>query len=169
MLEHVFQWASSLSPAELSTLMALMVMTVALVRASFSVGMFALIAWPGTVSHEAAHALVGLLLGAKPTSVSLFPKHMGNGHWQLGSVGFARLRWWNAPWTAMAPMLLAPMSIWLAVNWVAPLWEAGNTFGALWRLLLCSVILHASWPSRTDFRLAIPGLIVLACATYVLM
>lgn len=139
----------------------LVLFTFALVRSSLHPTVFALVAWPGTVAHELAHAIVGLLLGAKPCQFSLFPKNMGNGHWQLGSVGFANMTWWNGPWTAMAPMLLAPLSILLTVEWAYPVLAGGELGGALVRLAMCAMFLQASWPSGTDFRVAAPGLAVL--------
>lgn len=138
------------------------VMTALLVRCSLHPTIFALVAWPGTLAHELSHAAVGLCLGAKPASLSLWPKSLGNGQWQLGSVGFTNLKWWNAPWTAMAPMLLAPLSLYLAFVWGYPAWAAGDLKAALVPLYFCAVMLQASWPSSTDFEVAFPGLVVLA-------
>jgi len=101
--------------------------------------------------------------------MTLFPKNLGGGRWQLGAVSFRNMRWWNAPWTAMAPLLLAPLSVWLTLLVVAPQWESGNTLFGTFTLGLCSVILQASWPSTTDFRVALPGLVILAMGLWIFL
>lgn len=124
--------------------------------------LFALLAFPGTAAHELAHLLVGLLLRAQPVEMTLFPKYLSKGRWQLGGVSFANLRWWSAPWVAMAPMLLAPLSGWLVAVWVWPIWLEGRVGFALLALYVCATLMQAAWPSRTDFKVAAPGLLLLA-------
>jgi len=141
--------------------LALALLTAALVRCSLHPTVFALVAWPGTTCHEASHLLVGVLLGAKPTSLSLWPRALGNGSWQLGAVEFTSLKWWNAPWTAMAPLLLAPLSLTLTLTWVYPSWATGDFTSAAIALYVCATILQAAWPSVQDFEVAFPGLVVI--------
>lgn len=129
--------------------------------------MFALVGFPGTVAHEVAHLLVGVLLRAQPVGMTLWPKYLGQGRWQLGGVSFANLRWWSAPWVAMAPMLLAPLAGWLVSVWVWPIWLEGRLGFALLALYVCATLLQAAWPSRTDFRVAAPGLLFLLLAWFV--
>lgn len=149
-------------PADAYGMYAVMaIMTVMLVRCSLHPTVFALVAWVGILMHELAHALIGAILGARPTSMSLWPKSLGNGRWQLGGVSFTNLKWWNAPWTAMAPMLLAPLSIVLAYVWVYPLWADGDFLAAAPALYVCATILQASWPSAVDFEVAFPGLVLM--------
>jgi hypothetical protein len=162
------QWWSALPAGAMVFLSILLGGTTALVRAGFHPTTFALISWPGTVAHELSHALVGLLLGAKPCSFSLFPKDLGGGRWQLGAVGFSGLRWWNAPWTALAPMLLAPLALYLATAWAYPAWDSGDAVGGLWRLALCALFLQASCPSSTDLRVAAPGIAILGALAVLL-
>ena len=140
-------------------LMALV--TLALVHCSLHPTVFALVAWPGTLAHEFAHWTLGALLGGKPESMTLWPKSMGNGRWQLGGVSFTNLKWWSAPWTAMAPMLLAPLSLVLAYTWAYPYWVRGDLLAAAVSLYVCATILQASWPSAKDFEVALPGLVVI--------
>jgi hypothetical protein len=140
-------------------LMALI--TLALVRCSLHPTVFALVAWPGTLAHELSHALCGAVLGGKPKSMTLWPKSLGNGQWQLGGVSFTNLKWWSAPWTAMAPMLLAPLSLALAYTWAYPYWVSGDLPAAAASLYVCATILQASWPSAKDFEVAFPGLVVI--------
>ncbi|KVP39521.1 hypothetical protein WJ87_04605 [Burkholderia ubonensis] len=142
-------------------LLALFLLTFGLVRCSLHPTVFALVAWPGTLAHELSHAAVGLVLGARPTSMSLWPKSLGNGRWQLGSVEFTNLKWWNAPWTALAPMLLAPLALVLAVIWAYPVWAAGDLTATSIALYVCATMLQASWPSSKDFEVAFPGLVII--------
>jgi hypothetical protein len=134
--------------------------TFVLVRSALHPTVFALIAWPGTLAHELSHASVGFVLGAKPASMSLWPKSLGDGRWQLGYVEFTNLKWWSAPWTALAPMLLAPLSLGLTLVWAYPAWSAGNLGSAALALYVCATLLQASWPSTKDFEVAFPGLVV---------
>src|SRR5574344_1788985 len=59
----------------------------------------------GTFFHASPHFLVVLILNAKPTSFTLFPKKE-NGYYVMGSVGFRNICWYNAIPSAMAPLLL---------------------------------------------------------------
>lgn len=153
-------------PADAYAMYAAMgLMTFILVRCSLHPTTFALVAWVGTLMHELAHALVGAVLGARPASMTLWPKSLGNGQWQLGGVSFTNLKWWSAPWTAMAPMLLAPLSLFLAYTWAYPDWAAGNFTSAMPALYICATILQASWPSSTDFEVAFPGLVVIGAVS----
>jgi hypothetical protein len=106
----------------------------------------------GTLCHELAHFSVGLLLGAEPTGLSIIPRRQGR-TWELGSVTFANLRWYNAAPAALAPFLV--LLVPLAAAW----WR---TRGA-WRFgpvdLLLTFVLAPQflsfWPSPVDWRLAL--------------
>jgi len=58
----------------------------------------------GTLCHELAHFSVGLLTNAEPVGMSVLPRRIkrakgskaGGHNWELGSVTFANLRWYNA-------------------------------------------------------------------------
>lgn len=161
MLTYLANWVEALPGDAIALELVMLGLTLALVRSSMHPTTFALLAWPGTVAHESAHGLVGLLLGAKPCEVSLIPKQNPNGGWTLGYVAFANMRWWNGPPTAMAPLMLAPLAVWLVADWVYPWFQAGFMLEAAWRLALCSLLFQASWPSGQDFKVATPGFIVL--------
>ena len=104
---------------------------------------------PGTLVHELLHFIVGLILNAKPTSFSVWPRKRGTSTWTMGAVGFANLRWYNAVAVGLAP-LLAP----IAALWFAP-------SGASWSLQLddlkywafAAPILSMSLPSWTDIKI----------------
>jgi hypothetical protein len=106
----------------------------------------------GTVCHELAHFSVGLLLGAEPINFSVIPRRNGR-TWELGSVTFANLRWYNAAPAALAPFLV--LLVPLAVAWWrtrAP-WTFGPADLAL-TLLLAPQFL-SFWPSPVDWKLAL--------------
>ena len=118
----------------------------------------------GTLCHELAHFSVGLLLGAEPVGFTIIPRRNGR-TWELGSVSFANLRWYNAAPAALAPffVLLVP----LAVAW----WRTRSP----WRFgpadLVLTLVLAPQflsfWPSPVDWKLAArswPYLLIIAAA-----
>lgn len=116
----------------------------------------------GTLCHELAHFFVGLLANARPVGFTVVPRWIGRGrrgqggsgagHWELGSVTFANLVWYNAAPAALAPLLL------LAVPLAAAWWRtrAGVHYGApdLAAAFLLAPQLLSFWPSPVDWRLA---------------
>jgi hypothetical protein len=105
----------------------------------------------GTVCHELAHFAVGLLTGAEPINFSIIPRRAGRS-WELGSVTFANLRWYNAAPAALAPFLV--LLVPLAVAW----WRTRGdwTFGPadLALTLLLAPQFLSFWPSPVDWKLA---------------
>ena len=122
--------------------------------------LFFLLTLAGTICHELAHLLVGLLVGARPVSMSIIPRRVAGpgrrSHWQLGSVSFTRLRWYNAAPAALAPLLVLTLP--LAVAWWRTRTMAtgavpyGVTDLALAFLLAPQLL--SFWPSPVDWRLA---------------
>lgn len=161
-------WWVGLAPGAQVCVAVLVALTVALIRAANNPTMFALMSLPGTMAHEASHAAAGVLLNAKPVSFSIWPRKMPDGSWQLGAVGFANITWWNGPPVALAPMLLAPLSVYMTTEWAYPAWVAGDALGGALRLGLCALFLHASWPSTADLRIALPGLLILSAVIAIL-
>jgi len=122
---------------------------------------YTVVALPGTAVHELAHFTVALLLGARPSFPSLIPQRTARG-WRLGEVRFhaGRVR---AMFIALAPLLLAPLALWWAAAWLAPgawPWYALHVW-------IVAALLQACWPSRTDWRVALPALAVLAAVAAV--
>jgi hypothetical protein len=113
----------------------------------------------GTLCHELAHFFAGLVTNARPVGLTVVPRWIGRGkrngpggHWELGSVTFANLRWYNAAPAALAPLLVLAMP--LAVAWWRT--QAGSRYGApdlAWAFLLAPQLL-SFWPSPVDWRLA---------------
>jgi hypothetical protein len=114
--------------------------------------LFFLFSAVGTLCHELAHFSVGLLLGAEPTGFSIIPRRQGR-TWELGSVTFANLRWYNAAPAALAPFLV--LLVPLAVAWwrTRGAWRFGPA-DLLLTLLLAPQFL-SFWPSPVDWRLAV--------------
>lgn len=113
----------------------------------------------GVVLHEAAHLIVGTVLGAKPSSFSLYPKKTNDG-WILGSVGFHNLTALNSLPTALAPLWLAGGAYLAYSNWYS--WfacTAGSTMGLY---LTIYALLYNSLPSKRDWEIALnpPGLLL---------
>lgn len=114
---------------------------------------FFLFTLAGTICHELAHFVAGLLLGARPTSFTVIPRRKGP-HWELGSVALTRIRWYNAAPVALAPLLtlLLPAGVaWWRTRhpgWHFMLADLGLAF------LLAPQFL-SFWPSLTDWKIAI--------------
>ena len=105
----------------------------------------------GTLCHELAHFSVGLLTGAEPTGLTIIPRRLGR-TWELGSVTFANLRWYNAAPAALAPLLVLLVPLGVAWWRTRGAWRFGPLDLAL-TLLLAPQFL-SFWPSPVDWRLA---------------
>ena len=129
-----------------------------LVRLSRHAGMwiYALVALPGTALHELSHFFVALVLGGSPSFPSLLPTRTDAGTWQLGHVRF-RAGHLRGMFVGLAPLLLAPLAWW---------WATALLAGSVWPLYalhawIVAALLQACWPSKTDWKLALPALVVL--------
>ncbi len=112
---------------------------------------YAVIALPGVILHEAAHAIVGFCTLSNVAKFSLIPTKNLDGGWTLGSVTCANIRWYNAFPVAMAPLLLflAPIgSYYLIKSMEVDYLLIGVV------LLLNLIVTHTALPSRQDFRVA---------------
>lgn len=102
---------------------------------------------PSTLLHELAHFLVALVLGARPSRLSLIPRKLPNGGYQLGAVEF------SARWTTAGLVALAPLFCGLASMLVA--WELARAQDAfapgIWFVLSAA----AGRPSSADWGLAL--------------
>ena len=114
----------------------------------------------GTLCHELAHFSVGLLTNAEPVGMSVFPRRIkrprgskpGGHNWELGSVTFANLRWYNAAPAALAPLLV--LLVPLGVAW----WRTrgGLAFEPvdLAIMFFLAPQFLSFWPSPVDWKLA---------------
>ncbi|WP_075796046.1 hypothetical protein [Massilia putida] len=125
---------------------------------------FFLFSAAGTFCHELAHFAVGLLLGAEPIGFTIIPRRNGR-TWELGSVSFANLRWYNAAPAALAPFLVLLVPLTVAWWRTRTAWQFGPADLAM-TLLLAPQFL-AFWPSPVDWKLALrswPYLLIIAAA-----
>jgi len=110
----------------------------------------------GTLCHELAHFSVGLLTNAEPVGMSVFPRRIkrprGGHNWELGSVTFANLRWYNAAPAALAPLLV--LLVPLGVAW----WRTRE--GLAFEQVDLAIMFFLApqflsfWPSPVDWKLA---------------
>ena len=114
----------------------------------------------GTLCHELAHFSIGLLTNAEPVGMSVLPRRIkrkkgsppGGHNWELGSVTFANLRWYNAAPAALAPLLVLLVPV--GVAW----WRTGGP----WRfepvdlaiMFFLAPQFLSFWPSPVDWKLA---------------
>jgi len=132
---------------------ALVLIFVALLRAvRNSMWRIALLSLPGTIAHELAHFVVGLLLLAKPRGFSIWPKTQSH-TWRLGSVSFGNIGLLNGAFVALAPLLLLPIA-WLCVVYVLlPLWNDSQWGWWLLAGYLTATAFFAALPSLQDLKL----------------
>jgi hypothetical protein len=105
---------------------------------------------PGTFVHELFNLLVGLIMNGKPVSISLWPRRVSQGQWILGTVGFANLRWYNAMFIGLAPLLAIVVAMSLAPSPQG--WSPQVADIKHW--VLAAPILAMCLPSSTDLKLA---------------
>ncbi len=106
----------------------------------------------GTSLHELSHYFAGLILNAKPTSFSVWPRRSLEGGYTMGSVGFRNIKFYNAIPASLAPLSLLYIG-YLLNQYFFPLMIP--TFGNyLIYLLMQTIIIENAIPSRADFRIA---------------
>jgi hypothetical protein len=137
--------------------------------------LFSLFHLPGTILHELAHFLIGLILLAQPIGFSLFPKRVGSSI-VMGSVSFARLFILTRVFVGMAPILLLPIGLYLS-NYFASIlipmpFNVMNALKATFFGYILYTIFISSIPSSTDFKVAFgwliyPLIIMILILTYI--
>jgi len=112
---------------------------------------FTVLVLPGTLAHEACHYLLGLLLNGGPVRFQILPRREGTG-WAMGSVSFNHLRWYNAFFIGLAPLLLLPAAYALVR------WRLGGHPVLDWKEALAiyagANLLYAALPSWQDVKIA---------------
>ena len=134
-----------------SYLTALVVLLLLFHRARKVFWLFSVLVLPGTCAHEACHLALGLLLGGRPSGFNLLPRRNERG-WELGSVSFRRITWYNAFFIGVAPLLLLPAAYALAR------WRLDGALALGWRELLILYLIanlaYAALPSWQDLKIA---------------
>jgi hypothetical protein len=132
-------------------LAGLAVMLWLLNQAKRSFWLCSLLALPGTLCHEACHWLVGKLLHGEPVHFTVFPRREGRG-FVLGSVAFRNLRWYNAFFVGLAPLVLLPLTYGLL------LWRLGSHPRLDWSeaivVFFLANLVFAALPSWQDLKIA---------------
>lgn len=120
-------------------------------QARRSFWLFSLLVLPGTICHELCHWTVGHLLHGRPVHFTVLPRREGRG-FVLGSVALANLRWYNAFFIGLAPLLLLPAACGLFV------WRLGGHPVLGWSeagvVFLLANLLFGALPSWQDLRIA---------------
>ncbi len=114
--------------------------------------LYALFNLPGSASHEIAHFMTGLALGARPAGFSLVPGKNGS-CWRLGSVRFSRIRAWNALPVGLAPLGLVLVAWLLWHHWLV--WFPVTRTSILILYTVLFYLLSNSLPSRQDMAIAL--------------
>ena len=113
---------------------------------------FSLLCLPGTLLHELAHLVAGLLTNAKPVAFSIFPRRSGRA-WVLGSVSFSNIRWYNAAFVGLAPLST------IMVPFAVAAWRIKGGLSFQWADLAIAVLLAPLFisflPSATDLKLSL--------------
>jgi hypothetical protein len=113
--------------------------------------LFSVMVLPGTLCHELCHWLAGKLLNGRPVHFTVFPRRVGRG-FVLGSVTLANLRWYNAFFIGLAPLLL------LTAAYALFLWRLGGHPEFGWQeagaVFILANLLFGAMPSWQDLRMA---------------
>ncbi len=111
----------------------------------------ALVNIPGTLLHETAHFITGLVLNAQPTKFTIVPQKRIDGY-VMGSVGFRNIQFYNA-----LPSALAPLSL-LVIGYFFNKWFFENVtlnyLNYIAYIFLQTVIIENALPSAQDFKVA---------------
>lgn len=145
-----------MTPTIISTLVYLIPAfagAVLLVACARKNAVFALVALPGTLAHEALHLAAGVLTFARPHNVSVIPRRTVDGRYLLGVTTFANVRWWNAAFVGLAPLggyviAYETALVRLRVGSQFAVWDVAIWYGL-------AQLISASWPSSIDWRLSL--------------
>jgi hypothetical protein len=112
---------------------------------------FSVLSLPGTLAHELLHFLLGTLTLAQPVKFSLLPKFHRDGSATLGYVTFNNIRWYNALWVGMAPMLALPVSLWLV--YYRSMESAPSAVQEVAWSYVSASLLYSCLPSKADIAI----------------
>ena len=105
----------------------------------------------GTFFHELAHFIVSLITFGKPSSFNVFPsKDKETNMITLGYVTSRNMRWYNAFFISMAPLLLIPLSYYVYTTFFT--YFEFNIYTMFIQIFLIVTLLFSSIPSGTDFK-----------------
>jgi hypothetical protein len=119
------------------------------IRRSKESDIFWLLSWPGTVVHELLHYVIGFVLFAQPTKISVWPEDRETSGQTMGYVNFANIQWYNAMPTGLAPLLGV-----FVVLFIAGLVPAGFSLSGIFWVWAMASVLSQVWPSQQDWKVA---------------
>ena len=119
------------------------------IRRSKESDIFWILSWPGTVVHELLHYVMGFVLFAQPTKISVLPEDRETSGQTMGYVNFANIQWYNALPTGLAPLL--GVFVVLFIAGLVP--KEFSLAGVFWTWVMAS-ILSQVWPSQQDWKVA---------------
>lgn len=154
MLEWLSQLVGPLNFLDIAMVLGIMAGNTLISR--YGMWPYSLVTFPGTLTHELAHYLIAMVFFASPSLPNVIPKR--NGHsWTMGTVSFVPTLINSVP-IALAPLILLPTG-WLFAGRVMHPAEG-------WEYLLYGWIsgnmLYACLPSRQDWKIAMPALLIAA-------
>jgi hypothetical protein len=120
-------------------------------QARRSFWLVSVLALPGTFAHELCHWLLGKVLNGRPVRFTVLPRREGRG-FVLGAVAFANLRWYNAFFIGLAPLLLVP-GAYALFRWRLTAHPSLGWPEALMAFLVANLLFGAV-PSGQDLRIA---------------
>lgn len=112
--------------------------------------LLSLVLLPGTICHETCHYVVGFVLNGVPSRFTVIPKETEDGRYVLGSVYFGNIRWYNAFFMGMAPLVL----LWLAYYLLLRLVHGTPAWSSLGWLYLTANLIVSGIPSPADVKIA---------------
>jgi hypothetical protein len=119
------------------------------IRRSKESDIFWLLSWPGTVVHELLHYVIGFVLFARPTKISVWPEDRETSGQTMGYVNFANIQWYNAMPTGLAPLLGV-----FVVLFIAGLVPVGFSLSGIFWIWVMASVLSQVWPSQQDWKVA---------------
>ncbi len=120
-----------------------------------------------TLLHEIAHLVLAKVFRGNPQRFTITPKKQETGAVVLGSVSCANIVSLNAFPISLAPLIMIPLSYVLYSHW--HLWFPGTMSCSLGLYLVMFVLLSASIPSSTDWKLAFRNPVTGICWTGVMV
>lgn len=87
---------------------------------SWSISLFSLLFFPGTLVHELSHFLIASLLLVPVSNLELVPKLSDNGKVRLGSVQIAKVDFLRRTIIGLAPLFAGLAVLWIIVSYFFP-------------------------------------------------
>jgi len=122
-----------------------------------------LIHYPATLLHELAHLVLAKILRGGPQRFTITPKKQDDGTVVLGSVSCAKIIPLNAFPISLAPLVMIPLAYALYSHW--HIWFPNNMLYSIGLYFVMFLLLTASMPSSTDWKLAFRDPVVGICWT----